>query len=51
MDEFADADEQEAAGDPEIQWDRLDEVAAIFAEMEPLDALKAIYGDGLDVPA
>lgn len=51
MTDFADADEQEAAGDPAIDWDRLDEVAAVFAEMEPLAALKAIYGEKLDVPA
>lgn len=48
--QYADADEQEAAGDPPIDWDRLDDVAAIFEEMEPLDALRAIYGDRLDVP-
>lgn len=52
MDTFADADEQEAAGDPPIDWDRLEEVQAIFDNAKtPLDALKAIYGDKLEVPA
>ncbi len=52
MDGFADADEQEAAGDPPINFDRLNEVQAIFNDSEtPLDALKALYGDRLDVPA
>jgi hypothetical protein len=52
MDGFADAEEQEAAGDPVIQWDRLDEVQAVFDDSEtPLEALKALYGDRLDVPA
>jgi hypothetical protein len=51
MDTFADADEQEAAGDPEINFEKLDQLAEVFATMTPLDALKAIYGDRLDVPA
>lgn len=50
MDTFADADEQEAAGDPPIDWDRLEEVAEVFANNTPLEALKAIYGEKLDVP-
>ena len=50
--DFADADEDEAAGDPPIDWDRLAEVKAIFDAAEtPLDALKALYGDKLEVPA
>jgi hypothetical protein len=48
---FADADEEFGAGDPPINWARLEEVAAVFAEMEPLDALRAIYGEKLDVPS
>lgn len=51
MDTFADADEQEAAGDPPIDWDRLEEVAEVFATLKPLDALTAIYGARLEVPA
>jgi hypothetical protein len=49
--DFADADEEQAAGDPEIDWERLEEVAAIFAEMSPLEALKALYGEKLEIPA
>ena len=48
---FADVNEHFAEGDPVVDWDRLDEVAAVFASMEPFEALKAIYGDKLEVPA
>ena len=48
---FADADEEFGAGDPPINWARLEEVAAVFAEMEPLAALQAIYGEKLEIPA
>lgn len=48
---LADDDEEFTAGDPPIDWDRLEEVAAVFASMEPLEALRAIYGDDLIVPA
>ena len=52
MDTFADADEEYADGDPPIDWDRVAEVKAIFDAAEtPLDALKALYGDKLDVPS
>ena len=51
MDTYADANEDEAAGDPAIDWDRLEEVATLFAEKAPLDALTALYGEKLDVPA
>ncbi len=52
MDQYADADEEHADGDPPINFDRLDEVQAIFNDSEtPLDALKALYGDKLEVPA
>ena len=51
LDRFADDDEEFAEGDPPIDWDRLEEVAAVFASMEPLEALRAIYGDKLDVPS
>lgn len=52
MDTFADADEQEAAGDPPIDYDRLDEVQAVMDEAaSPLEALTALYGDKLEVPA
>ena len=51
MDTYADANEDEAAGDPAIDWDRLEEVATLFAEKAPLDALRALYGEKLDVPA
>lgn len=51
MDKYADANEDHAAGDPPIQWDKLDELAEVLANNEPLDALRAIYGDRLDVPA
>jgi hypothetical protein len=51
MDTYADANEDEAAGDPAIDWDRLEEVATLFAEKAPLDALIALYGEKLDVPA
>jgi len=47
---FADAEEQDAAGDAPINWARLDELAEVFANNTPLDALKAIYGEKLDVP-
>ena len=48
---FADADEQDADGDPPIDWARLEELAEVFANNTPLEALKAIYGEKLDVPA
>lgn len=47
---FADADEEFGAGDPPINWARLEEVAAVFAGMEPLAALEAIYGEKLEIP-
>jgi len=47
---FADAEEQDADGDPPIDWARLDELAEVFANNTPLEALKAIYGEKLDVP-
>lgn len=51
MDHYADANEDHADGDPPIEWERLDEVQAIMSEAEtPLDALKALYGDKLEVP-
>ena len=49
--DFADADEDQANGDPEINWERLEELAEVFANNTPLEALKAIYGDRLEVPA
>lgn len=49
--DFADADEEQAEGDPEINWDRLEELEEVFSMNEPLEALKAIYGDKLEVPA
>lgn len=49
--DFADADEEHAEGDPEIDWDRLEELAEVFSMNEPLEALKAIYGEKLEVPA
>lgn len=52
MNEFADADEQEAAGDPPIDWGSVEKVADIFTNAaSPLEALTAIYGDKLDVPS
>ena len=52
MDIFADADEEYADGDPSIDYDRLDEVQSVMDEAStPLDALKALYGDRLEVPA
>jgi hypothetical protein len=48
---FADADEEFGAGDPPINWARLDELAEVFANNTPLEALKAIYGEKLDVPS
>jgi hypothetical protein len=52
MDKYADADEEHAEGDPPIDWDRLGEVQAVFEAADtPLEALKALYGDRLDVPA
>lgn len=48
---FADVNEHFADGDPVVDWDRVDEVAAVFASMEPFEALKTIYGDKLEVPA
>jgi len=47
---FADADEERAEGDAPIDWARLDELAEVFANNTPLEALKAIYGEKLDVP-
>ena len=48
---FADADEGFAEGDPPVDWARLDELAAVFANNTPLEALRAIYGDDLIVPS
>jgi hypothetical protein len=48
--DYADANEDEAAGDPAIDFDRVGEVAEAFATLKPLDALKSIYGDRLEVP-
>ena len=48
---FADVNEHFADGDPVVDWDRVGEVAAVFADSTPLEALKAIYGDKLEVPA
>ena len=52
MDHYADDNEDTAAGDPSIDWERLDEVATVFDKAEtPLEALTALYGDKLEVPA
>lgn len=52
MDKYADDNEDTAAGDPPIQWDRLDEVQATLDDAKtPLAALTALYGDKLEVPA
>jgi hypothetical protein len=52
MDHYADANEDTAAGDPPIDYDRLDEVQAVMDEADtPLEALQALYGDKLEVPA
>ena len=52
MDKYADADEEHADGDPPIDWDRLGEVQAVMDEAaSPLEALTALYGDKLEVPA
>jgi len=48
---FADVNEHFADGDPVVDWSRVDEVAAVFADSTPLEALKTIYGDKLEVPA
>ena len=49
---FADVNEHFADGDPVVDWDRLGEVKAVFdAADSPLEALKALYGDKLEVPA
>ena len=47
---FADADDEFAEGDPPINWEELDKLAEVFANNTPLEALKAIYGEKLDVP-
>ena len=51
MDKYADADEGFADADPLVDWDRLNEVAAIITLETPRDALRALYGDDLIVPA
>ncbi len=51
MDGFTDSNEHDAAGDPPIDWLRVEEVAGAFATLEPLDALTALYGARLVVPA
>ena len=51
MEKYADADEGFADADPPIDWDRLDEVAAIITLETPRDALRALYGADLIVPS
>ena len=51
MSGFADDDEAFADHDPEIDYDKLEEVAEVFETLSPLAALTAVYGDSLIVPA
>ena len=47
METYADADEATAAGDPPVDWEKVEAVAEIFTNAKPLDALIALYGTEL----
>ena len=52
LEDFGDGDEAFCAGDiglAELDPDQFDDLAALFADTEPLKALTMLYGDDLQV--
>ena len=47
--EIEDDNEHEADGDPPIDWERLAEVGETLATLPAAEALKALYGDDLEI--